>query len=110
MEEGMVRHHMTGTAQGGVVSPPLANVHLNQPDRACQRLGCRGLCWYADDLVVLCRSRREAEQALAALRTILAGIGLAPKQAKTRIVHLREGGEGIEFLGFRHRWSRGHRE
>jgi RNA-directed DNA polymerase len=61
---------------------------------------------YADDLVVLCRTKREAEAALAALRSLLAELGLGPKQAKTRIVHLREGGEGLDFLGFHHRHVR----
>jgi RNA-directed DNA polymerase len=36
----------------------------------------------------------------------MAELGLEPKQAKTRIVHLREGGEGLDFLGFHHRWVR----
>ena len=40
---------------------------------------------------------------------ILAELGLAPKEAKTRIVQLREGGEGLDFLGFHHRWVRGNR-
>ena len=55
----------------------------------------------------MCRTEREAERALGVLRSILADLGLAPKDAKTRIVHLREGGEGIDFLGFEHRWVRG---
>ena len=58
---------------------------------------------------MLCHNRREAEAALAALRSILAELGLALKQAKTRIVHLREGGEGLDFLGFHHRRVRGER-
>jgi Reverse transcriptase (RNA-dependent DNA polymerase) len=52
---------------------------------------------YADDLVVLCRIKREAENALRALTAILAELGLEPKQAKTRIVHMREAGEGLDF-------------
>ena len=52
------------------------------------------------------QDRREAESALEALTAILADLGLEPKQAKTRIVHLREGGEGFDFLGFHHRWVR----
>ena len=52
-------------------------------------------------------SRQEAERALAALSAILAELGLELKQAKTRIVHLEEGGEGLDFLGFHHRWVRG---
>ena len=43
-----------------------------------------------------------------ALRAILAELGLELKEAKTRIVHLREGGEGLDFLGFHHRYVRGH--
>jgi hypothetical protein len=52
------------------------------------------------------RTRAEAEAALAALRQILAELGLELKEAKTRIVHLEEGGEGVDFLGFHHRWVR----
>ena len=61
---------------------------------------------YADDLVVLCRTKREAVHALAVLTAMLADLGLEPKAAKTRIVHLEEGGEGVDFLGFHHRWVR----
>ena len=64
------------------------------------------LARYADDLVVMCRSRAEAERALSALTVILADLGLEPKAAKTRIVHLVEGGEGLDFLGFHHRLVR----
>jgi RNA-directed DNA polymerase len=46
----------------------------------------------------MCRTREEAVRALEALRTILAELGLALKDAKTRIVELREGGEGLDFL------------
>ena len=54
----------------------------------------------------MCRDRPEAERALATLRLILAELGLAPKETKTRIVGLRDGGEGFDFLGFEHRWVR----
>ena len=59
--------------------------------------------------VVLCHSKREAEAALVSLRSMLAEMGLELKAAKTRIVHLREGGEGLVFLGFDHRRVRGER-
>jgi RNA-directed DNA polymerase len=52
----------------------------------------------ATHLVVMCRSRAEAERALSTLTAILADLGLEPKAAKTRIVHLVEEGEGFEFL------------
>lgn len=58
---------------------------------------------YADDLVVMCKSRQQAQAALARLSDLLADLGLEPKAAKTRIVHLQVGGEGFDFLGFHHR-------
>jgi RNA-directed DNA polymerase len=106
MEQGVVRGSVTGTPQGGVVSPLLCNVYLHRLDRAWQTRGVGVLVRYADDALVLCRTRQEAEHALVMLTAILAELGLALKQAKTRIVHLTEGGEGLEFLGFHHRWVR----
>lgn len=109
MESGVVRHSVTGTPQGGVVSPLLANVYLHRLDRAWQARGPGVLVRYADDLVVLCRTQREAEASLALLRELLGELGLELKAEKTRIVHLAEGGEGIDFLGFHHRWVRSRR-
>jgi len=106
MEAGVVRGSVTGTPQGGGVSPLLCNVYLHRLDRAWPTKGMGVLVRYADDVVVMCRSRREAEDALSALTAILAKLGLEPKAAKTRIVHLEEGGEGVDFLGFHHRWVR----
>jgi hypothetical protein len=54
----------------------------------------------------MCQTQGEAEQALAQLTAILAELGLEPKAAKTRIVHLTEGGDGFDFLGFHHRLVR----
>ncbi|HSD31936.1 MAG TPA: group II intron reverse transcriptase/maturase [Gemmatimonadales bacterium] len=107
MEQGAVRRDAAGTPQGGVASPVLCNVYLHRLDRAWTRRGHGVLVRYADDLLVMCKTRREAEAALEALRAILAELGLEPKQAKTRVVHLREGGEGVDFLGFQHRYVRG---
>ena len=107
LHEGAVRHSDAGTPQGGVISPLLANVYLHRLDRRWGDEGCGTMVRYADDLVVLCDSERDARRALAALRAILADLGLRPKQAKTRIVQLREGGPGFDFLGFHHRWVRG---
>jgi RNA-directed DNA polymerase len=106
MEEGAIRRSISGTPQGGVVSPVLCNVYLHRLDRDWQARGDGVLCRYADDLVVMCRSRSEAERALVALRTILSELGLQLKESKTRIVQLREGGEGFDFLGFHHRYVR----
>jgi len=106
MEGGAVTRRQAGTPQGGVVSPLLANVYLHRLDRQWQTQANGVLVRYADDLVVMCKNRREAERALEALEAILAVMGLEPKLAKTRIVHLAEGGEGLDFLGFHHRWVR----
>ena len=107
MEEGAVRRSISGTPQGGVISPLLCNVYLHRLDRDWRTRGQGVLCRYADDLVVMCRTEAEARRALVTLRAILAELGLQPKEAKTRIVHLREGGEGFDFLGFHHRYVRG---
>jgi group II intron reverse transcriptase/maturase len=107
MEDGAVRRSGAGTPQGGVISPCLCNVYLHRLDRQWTERGAGVLVRYADDVVVMCRTRQEAERALEALRTILSELGLTLKDAKTRIVELREGGEGLDFLGFHHRWVRG---
>jgi RNA-directed DNA polymerase len=105
MEDGQVRRDTAGTAQGGVISPVMCNVYLHRLDREWDdRDGV--LCRYADDLVVMCWSGSQAEAALERLTALLAGLGLEPKAAKTRIVHLEEEGEGFDFPGFRHRLVR----
>jgi group II intron reverse transcriptase/maturase len=101
MEEGAVRKSTTGTPQGGVISPLLANIVLDELDeeweRECQHLG--ELVRYADDFVIACRTRRQADEALARVREILTRMGLELHPEKTRIVELRIRGEGFDFLG-----------
>ena len=70
MEDGAVRRPVSGTPQGGVISPLLCNVYLNRLDRAW-RAAYGALVRYADDLLVVCRSRGQAEAALAKLTTLL---------------------------------------
>jgi RNA-directed DNA polymerase len=102
---------VAGTPQGGVISPLLANIYLHAFDRemaqANARLGGVVLVRYADDFVVMCRTPRQAEAALDQARQVLAGLGLELHPGKTRIVDLREGREGFDFLGchFRARMS-----
>src|SRR5215216_6467183 len=107
MQDRAVARRDAGTPQGGVLSPCLANVYLHRLDRQWAGRGSGVLVRYADDLLAMCRTRQEAERALQALTAILAELGLELKHAKTRIVHLAEGGEGLDFLGFHHCWVRG---
>jgi group II intron reverse transcriptase/maturase len=110
MEEGAVRKSNTGTPQGGVISPLLANVVLDELDETWERewshLG--DLVRYADDFVVVCRTRRQADEALARVRAILEEMGLVLHPDKTRIVELRVRDEGFDFLGCHLRIVRSH--
>jgi len=110
MEEGQVRTPTTGTPQGGVISPLLANIYLHALDEAWQRdhqhLG--RLVRYADDFVVLCRSREAAETALELIQGILDGLRLKLHPAKTKLVELGVGKEGFDFLGCHFRVVRSH--
>jgi len=99
MEEGALRETVTGTPQGGVISPLLANIYLNVLDKTWEKRGGGKLVRYADDAVVMCRSRAEAEAALGLVREVLSELGLELHPEKTRIVDLREGREGFDFLG-----------
>ena len=99
MEEGVLRETVTGTPQGGVISPLLANIYLHVLDRTWAERGVGTLVRYADDAVVACRSREEAEAALRLVGEVLAGLGLELHPDKTRIVDLGEGREGFDFLG-----------
>jgi group II intron reverse transcriptase/maturase len=108
MEDGQVRRETTGTPQGGPASPLLCNIYLHRLDRAWDAERHGVLVRYCDDLVVMCDTRQQAEAALVRLTELLAELGLEPKAAKTRIVHLTEDkdAEGFDFLGFHHRWVR----
>jgi len=99
MEDGVIRETVAGTPQGGVISPLLANIYLHVLDRTWTERGVGTLVRYADDAVVTCRSREEAEAALGLVGEVLAGLGLELHPDKTRIVDLGEGREGFDFLG-----------
>jgi len=107
MVDGGVERTVAGTPQGGVVSPLLANIYLHVLDTELARRQVGELVRYADDGVVLCRSQRQAQHALDAVGEILTGLGLRLHPDKTRIVDLRQGREGLDFLGchFRARMS-----
>lgn len=91
-----------GTPQGGVISPLLANIYINRLLRhwretgACERLG--QIVSYADDFVIVCASRRQAEGSLALVSRWLEKLGLTIHPTKTRLCHARE--EPFDFLGY----------
>jgi group II intron reverse transcriptase/maturase len=101
MEDGEVREAVTGTPQGGVISPLLSNIYLHVLDVLWERhsapLG--RLVRYADDFVIVCGSRRACEEAEKRIRVILARLGLELHPEKTRRVELFDGKEGFDFLG-----------
>jgi RNA-directed DNA polymerase len=99
MVDGSVERTVAGTPQGGVISPLLSNIYLHVLDTELSARGVGELVRYADDGVVLCRSQRQAQAALDAVREILAGLGLELHPDKTRTVDLRDGREGFDFLG-----------
>ena len=106
LEAGVVTESVTGTPQGGVISPLLANIYLHAFDAAWEH-DAGEVVRYADDFVVLCRSQRQAEQAQRRATAILGDLGLSLHPDKTKVVELREGRQGFDFLGchFRARMS-----
>ena len=89
----------TGTPQGGVISPLLANVYLNPLDHLMQQAGYV-LVRYADDLVILCATQSEAEAAYGLLKAWVETQGISLHPEKTRIVNMNETGTGFDFLGY----------
>ena len=100
MEEGDWASTEIGSPQGGVISPLLANIYLHVLDMYWEeRYASLGkLVRYADDNVVICRTKRQAEQALEKIKWIMTRIKLTLHPTKTRIVDM--GREGFDFLGF----------
>jgi RNA-directed DNA polymerase len=90
----------TGTPQGAVLSPLLANIYLHPLDLLMEESGYR-VVRYADDLVVLCRTEAEAQAALRLLQAWVAENGLTLHPHKTRVGDWRQPGQGFEFLGYR---------
>jgi group II intron reverse transcriptase/maturase len=97
MENGVFKPTTIGTPQGGVISPLLANIVLNQLDWRLEAAGYR-FVRYADDFVVVCKDRVQANAALETVAEIMTDLGLTLSSEKTKIASY---GKGYEFLGFR---------
>jgi RNA-directed DNA polymerase len=98
----------TGTPQGAVISPLLANIYLNPLDHLMAQEGFK-MVRYADDFVILCESPEAAQRALERVRQWMAEAGLNLHPTKTRIVNAAQAG-GFDFLGYHfergYRWPR----
>jgi RNA-directed DNA polymerase len=125
LEEGAVHYPEGGTPQGGVISPLLANIYLHHVldtwfhDMAKPRLrGEAFLVRYADDFVIVCAMKSDAEKLMAVLPKRFGKYGLTLHPEKTRLVRFtepafksnRKGGDGgsgtFDLLGFTHHWRR----
>ena len=97
-----------GTPQGAVLSPLLANIYLHPLDKLAEKLGWR-MTRYADDFIVQCPTREEAETALRTIREWMEAAGLTLHPEKTRIVDATTRG-GFDFLGWHfergYKWPR----
>lgn len=97
MEEGILKPTTKGTPQGGVISPLLANTALDHLDWFLEEHKLR-FVRYADDFVVLCRTKSEAEEALEIIQSFLNEMKLETSPEKTKVGHFSE---GFNFLGFK---------
>jgi group II intron reverse transcriptase/maturase len=101
MDEGVMTKPARGTPQGGVISPLLANIYLAVLDnvwtKRCAHLG--ELVRYADDFVVLSKTKRDVDEAETRVKHVMARLGLELHPDKTRKVDLSWGKEGFDFLG-----------
>lgn len=101
MEDGLFVKTDLGTPQGGVISPLLANVYLDYLDSVweerCSHLGT--LVRYADDLVVLCKTKEAASEAERRVKAIFTRLRLKAHPEKTGVVETGLGKDGFVFLG-----------
>lgn len=101
MEDGRYSATVSGTPQGGVISPTLSNIYLHYLDRVWERqcADVGKLVRYADDFVVLCRTAKDVEEAERRVRMIFDRLKLTLHLEKTRKVDLTDGRDGFDFLG-----------
>jgi RNA-directed DNA polymerase len=100
LEDGVREATEIGSPQGGVISPLLANIYLHVLDMYWveRYAGLGKLVRYADDFVIICRTKREAQEAMQAVKRVMNRLKLKLHPTKTRIVDM--GREGFDFLGF----------
>lgn len=101
LEDGRETRMLSGTPQGGVISPLLSNIYLHVLDAAWteEHAHLGALVRYADDFVVMCDTAKSCETAEQVVREILGDLGLELHPEKTRRVELTAGKAGFDFLG-----------
>ena len=104
LEEGIIIDPLTGSPQGGIISPMLANLSLNPLDWLLESLGLHSVR-YADDIVVLAADAKTATHALDSISEWMAGAELTLHPDKTRIVDMNEADAYFDFLGYRFKRS-----
>ncbi len=97
MEEGKVRKPTDGSPRGGVLSPLLSNIYLHEIDKLWNNNPTVRLVRYADDMVLFCRTGKQAYYVLKKVREQLENLGLTLNEEKTRIAHVSN---GLDFLGY----------
>lgn len=100
LENGVVKASEIGSPQGGVISPLLANIYLHVLDMFwAERYASLGkLIRYADDFIIICRTKQDAENAMQKVAQVMELLKLTLHPTKTRIVDM--GQDGFDFLGF----------
>ncbi len=100
LENGIVNASEIGSPQGGVISPLLANIYLHVLDMFwTERFSSLGkLVRYADDFVIICRTKHDAETAMQKVAQVMELLKLTLHPTKTRVVDM--GQDGFDFLGF----------
>jgi len=108
LEAGQYSESTLGAPQGGVISPLLSNIYLNYFDVLWnKRFGHLGeLVRYADDFVILCKRKAQAEEALKAVKWIMNKLELTLHSEKTKLVDMYFGKDSFDFLGFNNRFQR----
>lgn len=99
IENGKYYPTEKGSPQGGVISPLLANIYLHVLDSYWENHKELGvIVRYADDAVIVCRKRTDAELAFEHLKRIMTKLKLTLNPQKTKIVDMNK--ESFDFLGF----------
>jgi len=105
MDEGKLCATEKGSPQGGVISPLLSNIYLNYLDTVWEKHGLQHgkLIRFADDSIIICKSKKSANHAMKLLEYVMSKLELSLNYQKTRLINMWGGEEGFDFLSIHHR-------